>query len=106
MAIKQFNPPSYEEWRKCEYNYVEAIGVYRCAITRWAWNQRNTTYMLAVAASPTPTNLNVEQVIRRVYRCNWTQADAEEQLRKWYEDTVKYLHEQWTQHISDTYLCK
>lgn len=102
--IKQFNPPSFEIWCKRGHNYEETLGAYTCAICEWASGRAETTYILKVAASPVPTNINVDSIISRAYTCNYAQSDAKQQLWQWYEDTVNWLREQWTQYMTETYL--
>lgn len=100
IKVKTFDFPSFEEWRNNEYKYSTSIGVFKCVIEPFCWGNGETTYAIAVAADPIPTNIYVNKIIYHVVEIKSEQTDI---LKVWYENIIKRVNREWADYMK-TYI--
>lgn len=100
IKVKTFNFPSFEEWRNNEYKYSTSIGVFKCVIKPVCLGNGETTYAIAVAADPLPTNIYVDKIIYHAFEVKREQTDI---LKVWYENIIKRVNQEWSDYIK-TYI--
>lgn len=101
--VKLFQLPSFEEWRKNDYEFKETIGEFTCVFHRTGWylNSSTTDYQCAIAPCDNPTNIYVDPVVSWHFRCDSTDTDLLEQR---YYETVREVHSRWIHFVESTYL--
>lgn len=102
--IKTFQLPTFDEWCEHQKSYKANIGIFTCTVETFSWGPHSTTFMLAIAPCPVPSNIYAEQIIRRAYECDWSEIDAADKLKQWYESLQPMLDDRWTEYVQKTFL--
>ena len=99
--IINWNFPTFEEWCECNKEYEGTIGDYNCHIRAFSWCDKETEYMCAISTSLNPLNIYSDKIVRYSKTVGW---DDEDQLRSWYEQTIKETQIVWEKYINEMYI--
>ena len=97
--IKHFPIPSFEEWMIKKDLRIQ-LGEYYLHIRPDCWGNGHTVYGFAAAADDNPLNIYSKTIFSKHKEI---ENGNIEELKKWYEETVKQFKEFWENYIYKTY---
>ncbi len=99
--------PSFDTWlNDHDCRYLVSHGDYYIAISRTGWSQKEALFHFAVSTQPNPLNIHSSVIFDKVAHIDTTHDEDwfNEELEKWYDETISRFNKFWVDYIKRTYL--
>lgn len=101
--VRRFSLPTFEEWRKKNYEVEMVLGAYKVEIGKFSWSDSGVRYAFAMSLSNcNPHNIYTNKLFSGLF--DYEYKDDIGKLKNWYESTVSTFYDFWEQYINAMYL--
>jgi len=101
--VRRFNLPTFEEWKKKNYEVEMVLGAYKVEIGKFSWSNSGARYAFAMSLSNcNPHNIYTNKLFSGLF--DYEYKDDINNLKNWYDSTVATFYDFWEQYINTMYL--
>lgn len=102
MNIKEFDFPSFENWKKSKYKWKSKIGEHWCEISIVSSGENTILCICAISSHDQPFNIYAENQFR--YSSGYIDYKKESKLKLWYDDAIQKANTKWVEYVQNQYL--